>query len=65
MVTEVIYAFGYGDLVMKNRYRVFRRNGATYYLRDKKMGGAESLETTDKVAKNEVVRQSHSRRSWR
>ena len=51
---------------MKNRYRVFRRNRSTYYLRDKKTGGAESLETTDKVeakrlahAKNEAVRQSH------
>ena len=34
---------------MQNRYRIFRRNGAKFYLRDKKTGGAESLGTNDRA----------------
>ena len=51
---------------MQNRYRIFRRNGAKFYLRDKKTGGAESLGTTDRAeaqrlanAKNQAIEQPH------
>ena len=51
---------------MQNRYRIFRRNGSKFYLRDKKTGGAESLGTNDRAeaqrlanAKNQAIEQPH------
>jgi hypothetical protein len=49
VVTETPYDSERGDHTMQNRYRIFRRNGSKFYLRDKKTGGAESLGTNDRA----------------
>jgi hypothetical protein len=45
-----------GETTMQERYRIFRRAGGNFYVRDKITGKAESLETADrKVAKQLVA----------
>ncbi len=51
---------------MQNNYRMFRRDGTTFYARDKRTGRAESLGTTDRAeaqrllnAKNQANEQPH------
>ncbi len=55
---------------MQERYRIFRRAGGSFYLRDKVTGKSESLKTADRgtatqllVAKNQAVAQSQLNRT--
>jgi len=40
---------------MRDRYRMFRRDGGTFYARDKVTGKSESLKTKDKVAARQLL----------
>ncbi len=55
---------------MQERYRMFRRDGGNYYIRDKVTGRSESLETADRItakqllaARNQSVAQPQLNRS--
>ncbi len=40
---------------MQERYRIYRRNGGSYYAKDKVTGRAESLGTSDKAAAKQLL----------
>ena len=50
-----------GETIMLERYRMYRRNGGTYYAKDKVTGKSESLATKDKpTAKQLLAARNHA-----
>jgi len=45
-----------GETTMQDRYRIFRRAGGNFYARDKVTGKSVSLETADRAAAKQLLR---------